>query len=231
MMNIMERSEEIGIPLEEIALSKARNITDVHATNFFTHGLKIESDLGHRLQSILHNGLLSRRFAERIGISITENWQGGWGEDVCINSACGEAVNEGFGYTLWGTNPIPTTSENLCVIMISTKQYYSKEWTYNSPIRGGREKNEMNWKLRIAPRNFEGLIVADVPFVNTGWPQLDQLEIAPPEVEIMKISSIMQDAYLTQPYLALPIYGTSGDLLWPIHVPSNELPKFLNPYE
>jgi len=222
-MNTVESSYYGETEINSIALSKVKDI-NIFGYSSFTHGFKrtvIDDEVKYnRLEGILKYGLLSSEFAERVGINVVSNWDIK-SDRVSANYPSNEAIFEAFGYAVWGSKPYADSTEDLCTLLIQSDEYY-KKYPYNNRIQGGPMRNESVWNLRISPRNFEGIVLADIPF-NTGVEELDTLTISPIENLLDKVVSTMKRVTRTKPEYSIPIYGTSGNVYWPEKIPYSQI--------
>lgn len=220
---------------EQAAISK---IVDIHAAPYFRHAFVRFGPIDpielfapepehvnpkvDRLDGVLKCGFVSHKVAEQLGIGMSRNLNDPRNWNHVSLAVPVMPISHDFGFAIQVTingskRKIPV--ENIFVFLVSDEidTYPSKRFNPKNVERMRRGKT--------SPANHKGIVILDdsarVHHEMGGIPLQEKVDwgSSTPQQTAQMLGKKMKEIYADQPHLAVPVYGYSGDVLWPTYIP------------
>lgn len=212
---------------EQAAMGK---LTDINNTPLYKHSFArfvsgtedVDGNEVDRLSTCLQYGLVSEDLASKIGIPYPRNFhllskEQRTGPKEISLSGIHATIKQSIIWAVFAEfgKGIKIPKDNIYILLISpdiTARMYS----------GGLEARK---ERSISPRRFQGIvIIGDRPKLENAWVDYNSSDT---EKTINNTVSLMLATYRKHPELAIPLYDTSGALLWPKKMTYQELKMHL----
>lgn len=207
--------------LEEMTLQ------DVASPEAISHGISID-----KLERALKEGLLSRGFAKKVGLSIEEDY--GPVEPYYVHMGGGNkpAYYGDYSPALLAKHWARSNPEDICSIVLNPRIAID---TFMPPYESTREMGKF---LRANPRLFVGIVVSGQSDKNKQYEVPSYPESKRERARANKIAQkiLSEDQVLAEQNMKkvveiqqrlenkpLPIYNFKGDLLWPVQLTHEEV--------
>lgn len=214
---------------ESVAMSK---LIDIHKAHILKHGFvrfgPVELDptnpyslqdtavpANDRLAGIFKLGIITPRYAKRIGEGITRNWSDTNNLDYISLGIWGSSMSGILRVTVrTAIQPhVPTkrvVARDVFVVLVDSDAGWGGHYV--------EESGEFLVRTRIRQKLFRGIAVIDKPIpidFYTEAPLPVDSDDHSPQATVDEVVRLMRTHYASRTELYIPVYGISGGVYWP----------------